>query len=382
MARHDHGVTEYRLADGSVRYRVRLSHGGRRYKWSGFANPKEAALFYLTQKQAIRTGEAIQSAREAAAGRVADLIDAYLAQATNKRNVGGERVYGAFWTTWLGTERPEHVSAARIDRARTHLLQKGHCKRPLTHATVNRYVAWLHHLFKLEVDADRLTKNPCAIFVRSVRQGGQKFTEPKAPEEEFSREEEAALARELGPYADVPTLAILTGLRQEELFGLQWPYLDLTRGRGRLPATKGGETQYVPLSQQAVAILRRLKVQARGSPWVFPHPRHPLQPVNAASWYAHVFKPAAVRAGIVLSRKSGKTFHTLRHTFASRLQDEGANVDEIKAAGRWKTWRAMERYLKRKDARVSALVHKLGAVVPKWSREESEERSQNSETKH
>jgi len=369
MARRAPGVIKYRLTDGSVRYRVRVYHGGRRYKWSGFVDPQEAALFYLSQKQAIRTGHPIQTARDAGAGTMAELIDGYLDQATNKRNLGGERVYGALWKEWLGADPPESVTAAKIDRGRAHLLKHGHCKGPLSHATVNRYVAWLHHLFKIEVDAERLAKNPCAVFVRSARQGGQKFTEPKAPEEEFSREEEAALARELGPYADVPTLAILTGLRQEELFGLQWPYLDFAQGRGRLPATKGGETQYFPLSPAAVAILRRLKARARG-PWVFPHPTHPLQPVKPASWYSHVFKPAAARAGIVLSRKAGKTFHTLRHTFASRLQDEGANVDEIKAAGRWKTWRAMERYLKRKDARVAALVNKLGALAPNWPREE------------
>jgi integrase len=70
----------------------------------------------------------------------------------------------------------------------------------------------------------------------------------------------------------------------------------------------------------------------------------------------------------MISRKDGKTYHTLRHTFASRLQQKGVPVKDIKDLGRWKSCKAMDRYLKRDTARLRSAIDQLTAPKPPLDR--------------
>lgn len=283
------------------------------------------------------------------------MIDRYLAQSTHKKGYGNERVYAQFWTRRYGQTRVHEVTPLSIEQARTVLLTHGSTeqKRPLARSTVNRYVAWWKHVLMIEERQGRLEKNPCRAI--------QKFTEAPPPDEQFTVEEEAALRTELGRDWDCVRLAILTGLRQDEEFTLAWIRLDFERGFGKLPNPKSGEPEIFLLSDEAIAILKARS--GNGSPWVFPHPRDPSQPMNGKSWYNHVFKPACTRAGIELSRANGKTWHTLRHTFAARLQEAGVPVGDIKDLGRWKSWKAMDRYLKRGTLRLRSAIQTIATAT-------------------
>jgi integrase len=356
--REDRGLFPYHLKDGTLLYGVRLYRHGEPYKWQGFKRKKEARDWYEDRRKDIREGRPFPN-REAHGNTVDQVIAVYLAQNTHKKNYAGEAIYAAFWRSQLGRFPLALITPAHVDQGRTVLLTDGNGRGVLRHATVNRYVAWLHHLFQLEMDKGTITRNPCRRL---------KFKEPKAPEVEFTEAEELALARELGPDADYPSLAILTGLRQGEQFGLRWEDLDMARGYGRLHDPKGGEPQVFMINPAAAEILDRLKARAGQSPWVFPDPRDPSRPRNGKIWYKDVFKPAAKRAEIMISRKDGKTYHTLRHTFASRLQQKGVPVKDIKDLGRWKSWKAMDRYLKRDTARLRSAIDQLTAPKPPLDR--------------
>jgi len=345
--RKDRGLFVYTTADGSEWFGVRLYAHGRAHKWQGFRRKQDARNWYDDRKKDLREHRPFPPRHGESGPTLADIIAHYLAQATDKKNYAGEQVYGKFWTQFLGEQSLANLSAPQIDRARTHLLAHGSFRGPLSHSTVNRYLAWLHHVCALEVRKGTLPANPCQL---------KKFKEPSPPEVEFSHDEERALARELGPYACVPSLAILTGLRQEELLTLRWDDLDLERGYGKLRTPKSGKPEVFLINRDARDLLER---RDRYSVWVFPNEKNPHEPVNHKSWYNNRFKPAAKRAGIVLSRKSGKTFHTLRHTFAARLQQAGVEVKDIKDLGRWKSWKAMERYLKRDHGRLRSAIERL-----------------------
>jgi integrase len=65
-----------------------------------------------------------------------------------------------------------------------------------------------------------------------------------------------------------------------------------------------------------------------------------------------MFADACGRAGILYGRKKdgavidgGVTFHCLRHTGASRMLEEGADVKTVMRIGGWKNLKVMERYL-------------------------------------
>ena len=348
--RDDRGLFQYHLATGALRYGVRLYYRGVPHKWSGFIRKQEARDWYEDRRRDIREGRPFD-VRGIRTNTVRDMIERYLVQVTYKKGYAGEVTYGAFWTAQIGEQALRDPLTAVIDDTRTQLLKAGNTRGPLSHATVNRYVAWLHHVFQLEVNKGTLDRNPCRL---------EKFTEKKAPEVEFSEAEELAIAEQLGEQADYPTLAILTGLRQGEQFALAWKDLDLDRGYGMLHDPKAGEPQPFLLNVDALAILARLKQRAGSSPWVFPSRKDSTQHLNPKSWYNHIFKAACLRAGITLSRSEGKTYHTLRHTFASRLQKAGVAVKDVKDLGRWKSWKAMDRYLKRDVDRLRGAIERLG----------------------
>ncbi len=89
-----------------------------------------------------------------------------------------------------------------------------------------------------------------------------------------------------------------------------------------IPRSKSGETRHVPLNDQAVAILEGLKSWMT-SPWVFPSP-NPARPLDAQNFYNRVFIPALGKAEI-----QGVVWHTLRHTFASRLVMAGVDLRTV-----------------------------------------------------
>ena len=58
------------------------------------------------------------------------------------------------------------------------------------------------------------------------------------------------------PHWHMVAFAVETGLRREEQFQLRWDQVDLETGVVTIPLPKGGKTRHVPLSDQALAILR------------------------------------------------------------------------------------------------------------------------------
>lgn len=64
---------------------------------------------------------------------------------------------------------------------------------------------------------------------------------------------------------------LYTGMRSMEGAGLRWEHVDMDSAEMLIPDTKNREALHVPLSRQAVKILKRRKEQVEeGVPWVFP----------------------------------------------------------------------------------------------------------------
>ncbi len=137
-----------------------------------------------------------------------------------------------------------------------------------------------------------------------------------------------------GTYTDhlhpLVLLALHTGLRRGELFGLEWRDVDLV---GRLLTVRGegaksGHTRYVDLNATAVQALRLwqtdraalLSRDAVGSALVFPSPSGQRMD-NVQSAWESVLKAAAV---------TSFRFHDLRHTFASRLVQAGVDLNTVR----------------------------------------------------
>lgn len=122
----------------------------------------------------------------------------------------------------------------------------------------------------------------------------------------------------------IVVVAMHTGLRRGELFGLRWRDVDLVgaqltvRGSG----AKSGRTRHVPLNTIALETLRtwRGDREPAAGDLVWPgDDDQPLQDIKKA--WAPVLKKAGV---------SSFRFHDLRHTFASRLVMAGVDLNTVR----------------------------------------------------
>jgi integrase len=118
--------------------------------------------------------------------------------------------------------------------------------------------------------------------------------------------------------APLVLVAINTGLRRGELFGLTWGRVNLERAQLEVAAStaKTGKVRHVPLNAEALDVLTRWKRQGSGEGLVFPGGEATrLTNINKA--WASLVQAAEIE---------DFHFHDLRHHFASRLMMTGADL--------------------------------------------------------
>lgn len=126
--------------------------------------------------------------------------------------------------------------------------------------------------------------------------------------------------------------ALLTGLRKGEICKLEWGDCDLDRGVLTLRDAKSGRTEHVPVSMEALEVLRTLEPT---SPFVFPGAggkrrsnfSRPWQKIRRAARLPDNFR-----------------FHGLRHHFASTLVSAGYDLLVVQKLLTHKDSRTTQRY--------------------------------------
>jgi integrase len=120
-------------------------------------------------------------------------------------------------------------------------------------------------------------------------------------------------------------IAVCTGLRRGELLNLRWKDVDFERRLLRIQSgenfrTKTGKRRTVPMSQ-AVHQLLLAKAQRSFSEYIFT-----LNGRKVLEYFvSHKFKAYVRTAGL-----NGRLhFHSLRHTFATWLVQDGVNIYEV-----------------------------------------------------
>lgn len=146
---------------------------------------------------------------------------------------------------------------------------------------------------------------------------------------------------------DVVTMALNTGMRQGEIFNLCWFEVDLTRGVIHVRRTKTGKDRFVPINSRLRPLLENLN---RSSEHVFPSPKTGRALIDVK----RQFDRAKILAGIADFR-----FHDLRHTAATRMADNGADVFTIAAILGHSDIRMTSRYTHATDRARRAAVESL-----------------------
>lgn len=125
----------------------------------------------------------------------------------------------------------------------------------------------------------------------------------------------------------VITATYATGMRIGEVTRLQVGDIDRERGLIHVRGGKGGKDRYVMAGEALLACLREYYRATRPPPpYLFPGSRRPDRPISAES-VRYALRKAIKRAGITKEVSP----HTLRHTFATHLLEEGADIRTIQS---------------------------------------------------
>jgi integrase len=156
-------------------------------------------------------------------------------------------------------------------------------------------------------------------------------------------------------------IALHTGMRPSEQYGLDWPRVDLKRNFVSLPKTKTGKPRHIRVNAVAVAafnVLQQRSLNGEGRVFVTIQ-GHPLQ------GYKHWFDSAVAEAGL-----RDFTWYCLRHTFASRLAMAGVDLLTISELMGHRTIQMTKRYAHLAPAHNQNAVDRLVSFqLPQTSKE-------------
>jgi len=198
---------------------------------------------------------------------------------------------------------PAHIEGYKLYR-----------RKEVSGSTVNRELALLKRMFNLAIDWELFRDlNP----VRKVKF----FREFNTGMRTLSPEEEERLLRIAAPYfQDLILFDLNTGLRSGELFTLQWSDVDFEKNILSVFAPKTQKTRCIPINSAARKVLEAWAL-GRKNEFVFYNFETGKPFVDLKTGFAR----ACEKAGI-----TGVTWHTLRHTFASRLVNRGVDIVTVK----------------------------------------------------
>lgn len=160
------------------------------------------------------------------------------------------------------------------------------------------------------------------------------------------------LYAELPEHLKPPALfAVSTGLRQDNVLGLEWSRVDIDR---RLvwveaPDMKSKHAHGIPLSDDALVALTM--AQGQSDRWCFPYKGNRMEQVKGA------WKKALARAEI-----DDFTWHDLRHTWASWHIMRGTPLEVLQKLGGWADLKMVLRYAHLAPSHLAQFANNYGTI--------------------
>lgn len=301
MGRSEPGICQRKGRPG---WYVRVILNGQ-HKWHKCATKTEAKALQAKLKSKIWEGTYFPekfTARNQMT--VKAWLKRYLEGSTNLDKLH-ETYRCEYWMKVFGSRLLRDISISDL-RRQQHVMQASGQWKP---ATINRRFSALRRPLTLAVQEGIIAHHPMK---------GIKFL-PEPVKDRFFTDEELKKLKGLSSPQQWRYIVIAVGtcLRAGEQFGLRWEYVNFDNSVLSIPMSKSKKTRRVPLSEE---VKDSLRVQFSDSPWVFPSPWEHLTHENP-SCVGGRFKKTLRKGGI-----QGASWHTLRHTGASRLLRAGADI--------------------------------------------------------
>lgn len=262
-----------------------------------------------------------------------EMMDRYMSEYSIPKKASSERDLSSLChlLPFLGSRAISEISPKLIYEYKNK--RRGEGASP---STINRELSLMKHAFNLALrEWEWVRENPV------IRVSMEK--EPPSRDRWLTcGEEEAFLSVAPSWLKEIVIFAIETGCRREEILSLTWQGADLFKKVVTIFAKKTGDRRTIPLTTRAfdILILKEKARTKRGSikrdDFVFPHPGRQKVNFHTLRW---AFEKALEKAKI-----EGFRFHDLRHTFASRLAQQGVDPYTIQKLMGHKTFTTTQRY--------------------------------------
>ncbi len=243
-------------------------------------------------------------------------------QRQNKSKVSCDKEEGFFrnWMTDVIDTMPmKEVSGFSLEKLKKKMADAGRSPK-----TINYCLGTVRQVFNFAARHGLYTgRNPVSLVKKpKVDNRRMRFLSKAEADELFE-----ALAERSQDLHDMALLSLHCGLRAGEIFALRWGDVDMERNMLMLVDTKNGETRAAYLTDGA-----RLMFEGRErggkDELVFPDQRHG----GMRKEISNVFQEVADELfnEDVEDRRFRVVFHTLRHSFASLLVENGVPIFSVK----------------------------------------------------
>lgn len=242
------------------------------------------------------------------------------------RDLDGFRSFAA---EYLGLE-PGALRATHIDPATVRAFLADQSRRKLAKRTLARRLSTVRSFFRWACREGRVQENPAsAVRTPKLEKTLPRHLRPGEVEDLLEVEERD------GPLADrdraIAELLYATGLRVSELVSLNWPDVDL-RARVLRVIGKGGKERMVPFGRpasEALASWQRVWPEVRSG-----HSGRVDEDPIFLNFRGGRLSDRAVRLVLDRRQQAGGGLqnvhpHMLRHSFATHLLEEGADLRTI-----------------------------------------------------
>lgn len=282
---------------------------GTRYRKSTGKTKRRDAEAELDNERERAKKEECSGIQKVEVYKVVELAAEYLRWAERQKSFKDKRQ----WTREL-IETFGNLNVKDLD---TRIIEQWQSKRLRINkpATVNRKLATLKHMINKGVQWG-MASDDALKQVRNVKMLAENNRRLRFLSVEECQRLIECCHKDLKP---IVIVALNTGMRRGEIFGLKWEQVDLRHGFILLVTSKNGERREIPINT-TLEYLFKEKLHSVESVYVFAGKNgKPLTDIKKG------FHAALLKAGIHDFR-----FHDLRHTFASQLVMAGIDLTSVK----------------------------------------------------
>lgn len=302
-------IYQRKTKDGQIRWYLDYRDEARKRVQKVAMNAQtvdEAALALRTEvSKAFNRAQGVKELKQISFIDFASLYLENYAKPNKKSWICDDYCLEAHLKPYFGKLDLREITPLEIEAYRAKRLKAGVRK-----STTNRELALLKKMFHLAVDWSYCSDNPIVKVKLFPEKDNLK-------ERVLSPEEEGKLISHCPPHLiPIVVFALNTGMRRGEILGLRWDQVDHAGKAIRVTGTKSGRDRIIPLNEAASEVIGLQRQKSNGI-YVFPSTKGKEYMKSVA----HSFTRACRKAGIM-----GLRFHDLRHTFASRLIQKGADI--------------------------------------------------------